>query len=435
MGKLLKIGMIVFAVAFSMACEEAGEDLVASNLEQRSDTVAQGSAPASSDYYFISRDMRKCMYPMCGGYFLSAVNRTTMRCVNGKMDKRCYMADADFSGLKISDSDLNGLFARSDNKLVVFHGKVEKNVIGSSGTYGRLVVDKAFSAVTEALPGVWDRLYVAYDNGIRCVKAPCPNLDDIRLNYDSSKLSITGVNYKNVVNATEKQLEAASQALFNGGVVIAGYHDIVVNYLPKRRYELVATQIYLPVEPSHDEQEVQYCGSRGLEPCPDGLFCKGGDTARDVPGTCRPQDYCESDNTVATDCAHLPNYAPPRYKACVDNTCTSKIHKNGYKEECGGFAGVFCEYGLQCQIENGSLGTCLPQAGQSWIDGDCEGGFYSKMCVEGLVCQKDPGTHPNVPGVCKCPATVDCEPPYSDESVCNYRADFTEICPDVVFAL
>jgi hypothetical protein len=253
MQKNLRFGILLLAVAFSMACEEADKDSSVGNMEEHSASVQHPSGTLNGEYFFMTRDMRKCMYPMCGGYFLSAVNRPRMRCLDGTIQKSCYVAEADFAGLNLPDSDFSKLFSRANGKLVVFHGTVESNVVGDFGDYGRLVVDKAFSAVTDEEPSIWSPLYLAYDNGIRCIKAPCPSLDDVRLNYENSRRSIIGVDFGGVIGATQEQLEAASQALFESGVIVAGYHSVDWNFFPRRNYELVAEQIYLPVKASNND--------------------------------------------------------------------------------------------------------------------------------------------------------------------------------------
>ena len=183
-------------------------------------------------------------------------------------------------------------------------------------------------------------------------------------------------------------------------------------------------------------EEGEACGgltSPPNPPCADGLECVGEGLPLDIPGTCQPIANDCTEETVATDCAHLPNLAPPAYKACVNHQCVTKIHKNSMNEDCsGGIKGVFCEWGLTC---NDQTQTCLPDSGYSWVGGDCNGGFASKLCVEGLECYKPAGTYPNVPGVCQCPTTVDCEPPFADDAACAHQTEFSEICPDVVYAL
>src|SRR5262245_38578394 len=44
------------------------------------------SANANFGYFTVTRrDMRRCMFPICGGYYVKRVNQETTRCVDGKL--------------------------------------------------------------------------------------------------------------------------------------------------------------------------------------------------------------------------------------------------------------------------------------------------------------------------------------------------------------
>jgi hypothetical protein len=44
-------------------------------------------------------DARKCIYPLCGGYFVKAVNQALTRCADGSMAKECHAVELDATAL------------------------------------------------------------------------------------------------------------------------------------------------------------------------------------------------------------------------------------------------------------------------------------------------------------------------------------------------
>ena len=42
-------------------------------------------------------DYRDCLYPLCGGWFVSPVDRATMRCADGTMQAQCYVLEVDWA--------------------------------------------------------------------------------------------------------------------------------------------------------------------------------------------------------------------------------------------------------------------------------------------------------------------------------------------------
>ena len=76
--------------------------------EARADSLS-----ATSTYHQIHRDLRRCVFPLCGGYFVRRVNHRLTRCANGVYRAACYVAEADWSPLGLSDDEL------SDRKSVV----------------------------------------------------------------------------------------------------------------------------------------------------------------------------------------------------------------------------------------------------------------------------------------------------------------------------
>lgn len=66
------------------------------------------------------------------------------------------------------------------------------------------------------------------------------------------------------------------------------------------------------------------CGGFTMVPnhdCLGELVCKGSGLAVDIPGKCRPQNWCESIQTAAGDCNNLVHPAVPGFWGCDQNQC------------------------------------------------------------------------------------------------------------------
>ena len=63
-----------------------------------------------------------------------------------------------------------------------------------------------------------------FDNGIRCITAPCPSLTEQKLNSNLSA-NITGVDFE-PSGASQDKIDLAQNAMFGGdGLVVVGYRD------------------------------------------------------------------------------------------------------------------------------------------------------------------------------------------------------------------
>ena len=55
------------------------------------------SASSTSTYWRVRPDFRKCISPICGGWWVSRVNFATTKCADGKLASECYVAGLDWS--------------------------------------------------------------------------------------------------------------------------------------------------------------------------------------------------------------------------------------------------------------------------------------------------------------------------------------------------
>jgi hypothetical protein len=64
--------------------------------------------PRDTVVYRITRDMRRCISPLCGGWWVAPLNHSGMQCrPNAPVEPTCYVADIDWDALGLSDADLD----------------------------------------------------------------------------------------------------------------------------------------------------------------------------------------------------------------------------------------------------------------------------------------------------------------------------------------
>src|SRR6266550_5607002 len=73
--------------------------------DRASESIVASPDPISvnSTFYSVRPDLRRCVSPLCGGYFVKRVNMSSTRCANGRFMNECYVAGIDWNGLPQSD--------------------------------------------------------------------------------------------------------------------------------------------------------------------------------------------------------------------------------------------------------------------------------------------------------------------------------------------
>jgi hypothetical protein len=187
---------------------------------------------AAKAYYRISPDLRLCLFPLCGGYFVSQVNHELTRCADGTLQEACYVAEIDWSAI-----DLEG-----DEGARLVLGKLRKRNYPGFGPLGVLRPEVAWRPATDAPPeGTW---YGLQDNGILCITFPCYNIDERVLNKTATQL-VSGVDLSGV-EADPADVEAAYLALHNDELIAVGMNQVIPDEGPAGDgLTMIASQFYL----------------------------------------------------------------------------------------------------------------------------------------------------------------------------------------------
>src|SRR5262245_30776194 len=90
------------ALASLAASACSAGDVDTPTTDDSTTTLAQDARRAGPSYVTLRRDLRRCAAPLCGGFFVDAVNQDTLRCADGSRSAECYAFDLDLSALGLS---------------------------------------------------------------------------------------------------------------------------------------------------------------------------------------------------------------------------------------------------------------------------------------------------------------------------------------------
>ena len=241
--------LAVFTFTFP-ACSNVTADELAG--ETAADDAAGGKADATAvdgayTYFAVTPDLRKCLSPVCGGYFAARVNRSTTTCSNGHVAGSCYVAELDWSESNLPDAlsqkliDAAGKDASSGGVYAIARGRIAAQTYGNFGNLGRLVVTEAWVAESDSgSDGVFVKVK---DNGIRCITVPCPSLTEKGLNTSRSA-NLAEIEWA-PAGFTDREIEGFTSSLYAGGVILAGDRYTVPPHAKGR----TATQAYHRLAP------------------------------------------------------------------------------------------------------------------------------------------------------------------------------------------
>lgn len=183
------------------------------------------------DYFVVRQDVRRCMSPLCGGYFVKRVNQSWTRCANGRRMSECYVAEIDWNGQPEIDP----------GKALV-RGEIVARRFPRFDNLGALRVTESWqSPSNKPATGTF---YRVRDRGVRCITHPCLSHSATKLTFTFT-INIAGVDLAAADAAGELTSEGAAAMTQTDGVIVAGYFAPVTG--PGGRAQtLKANTFYLP---------------------------------------------------------------------------------------------------------------------------------------------------------------------------------------------
>jgi hypothetical protein len=251
----------------------------------------------ASSYFIVTRpDQRRCASPLCGGYFVQAVNLDQTRCADGTSAPDCHAFRLDFSSSGIAP-EVAEKFEQTSfaAKQGLVRGTLITRPFGGGLSEDVLVVAEAWAGRALTVPrGPFHRLTAT---GQVCITFPCDSFKGEKLN--TPKVSLFNAVDLAASGAPAADVENGNEALHGEGVLAAG-RSIPISGPAGRGQDFRASEFYLRIPScgratSKDDPACgpRRCGSRGLPPCDANQYCDfpaGSQCgASDQGGVCRPR--------------------------------------------------------------------------------------------------------------------------------------------------
>jgi hypothetical protein len=215
---LIAASTLIPACADTTPVDELGEETAADGEE------GKGDAAGAFTFYNLIADTRACSLNSpagCGtGFFVSRANRSSTQCGRGTAQSQCKVTEIDWSGTAFPASVAQGYEdGLGEGRPLLVKG----NVVPTADDRGLsfAVTEVWWTSNPEFVDGVFT---LVKDNGIRCVRAPCPSLTERRLNSNLSA-QITGLEFGDS-SASQDEIDLARNQLYGAdGLVVVGYRD------------------------------------------------------------------------------------------------------------------------------------------------------------------------------------------------------------------
>lgn len=338
---------LFLSVSLVAGCN-AGDETAPDAIE----TNASALQPAPATYFILSKlDQRKCVSPLCGGYFVSAVNLDRTLCANGSQAPECHAFRLDFTAAGIDPATAA---AFEQDSFAQKHGLVRGRLVSRPFKGGLsedvLLVSEAWAGQALTVPrGTFRKLTAT---GRVCITFPCDSFEGAKLNtnarrfFNAVDLAASG--------APADAVAKGNEALAATGVLAAGVSVPIVGPAGHGK-DFRASEFYLRVASGG-----RACASTTM--CAPGEICTTEDGVCNRPpgcapgaicpavcyGTCRPGDgqpaACKSD----ADCRTFSDY-------CTG--CDCRVLSVGQKDPVCPGPGVQCFvdpcFNKQAACENG----------------------------------------------------------------------------------
>jgi hypothetical protein len=277
-----------------------------------------------SQYYTLKRDWRECLSPLCGGYFVQALNQKNTKCYNGKKSREgCYVAALDLSSAGLDQSLFWETITGIEGGVVL--GKYKPTAYPDpEGRFADLVVE-----------GGW----VSFGEAARSVSRYCdcdpipnrPNPDDYECDCGTGEVCVD--------DPSDRCLGCGCPTICRKKYPIdcSGGFDCPPNLECIVEDPFCGSDDCKSTCMAFDERDSR-CG--GIDGCSLGQTCI----------------YQDCDPTITADC---------------EGACVQKVGAF-----CGGIAGIRCVPGL----------TCVDPLGDG-CDNQCNGADCGGICLPDLVVQ------------------------------------------------
>ena len=204
-------------------------------------------AKVSQSEVFTARpDYRKCLAPVCGGYFVKLVNKKLTHCANGSLQEECYVATVVYGDGPISSTAQS--FSNRTPLLLI--GAIVPKNDERVGNLGVFIAKEAYRSATQNTAS--GNFYGVNNNGIVCITTPCFSFDQYLLNSSNRVTKLSDINLE-MSGALPDDIAQAHALLANGGALYAAGKNQKYQGFAGVGVRFVAQQFYLPIKPVRKE--------------------------------------------------------------------------------------------------------------------------------------------------------------------------------------
>lgn len=198
---------------------------------------------ARSEVYTARPDYRKCVAPLCGGYFVKLVNKKLTQCADGSLQEECYVASVVYG-----DGPIKSPAQSASNRTpLLLIGAIASKPHGSFGNLGVFVAKDAYRSATQNTAA--GNFYGVTNNGIMCITTPCFSYDQELLNSENRIARLSDVNLE-MSGASPDDIAWAQQLLANGAALYGAGKNQKYQGFAGVGVRFVAQQFYLPLKPT-----------------------------------------------------------------------------------------------------------------------------------------------------------------------------------------
>lgn len=201
--------VLISMLAVASACGISTSALDVDTPDDSLEAEGEGLSSTKDTYIIVRRDVRRCIAPLCGGYWVKDLNSTA---------QERYVSAFDFSLSDIPADTQSVLTASPDYELVVYGRLGPKERQYNTRT---LIVKLAY----RGLPGntflATDKFYGVFPTKIACITQPCAYLQTTRLNRTTGHTMASGFDFSNVLEPFVDEQWLLGRA-YSGRTIIAG---------------------------------------------------------------------------------------------------------------------------------------------------------------------------------------------------------------------
>ena len=300
---VLRSAVLMLSSAFALGLSACAEDAAEQPEVAVSDETGQAEEDLSAwsrTHVGIRRDYRKCISPLCGGYWVHDLNR--------KIKTETYVSSLDFKASGLDEQTQALVLGAADGEIVLRAKLGPKETKYNTRT---LQVAAAYRGLPGRLTNASDQVYAVENLGRMCITSPCPTYETRRVNYSAKQvLSGLDLDLGGHIDAWWLLEEAARDGALVLGSIRSG------QTLPGGVETILdASQVFLKLP------EVNSCPQFKLIPCPTGTERSYSRNEKRciLPGACVPEAFCKKSFPVCDDGYSLVSWTGE--SGCEEHAC------------------------------------------------------------------------------------------------------------------